>query len=552
MVMYNNSAEVNETPGLEEYLKAIQARKLLVLLAALIGLGLAYLYTNSRVANYSASSRVLVAPSPIRAPNPESPPAPNLETEREVLKSESLADEVVRAVAGVDNARQVLGELKVQFRNTSTVLTLTYTHEDPVVAAAVVNGFASSYTAQRVDQTNDIYQGQLSSVDDAIATITDQVAAIDSQLVSVEGKLNRADPTDLATGEILRADRNRISNERSQLTSELLRQNSGRSALLQKQRGRSIAAKVLELADPPSSPNGFGERILWAIGLIFGVTAGVVVAFIADRLDTTAREESDVELAVGGSVLGSVPPFGYGNRDGASSLVMLSENRSTRIQRAQESFRRLRTSIQYLSNSSNIASFMFTSSRPAEGKSTISSNLAVALAQSGKSTILVSADMRRPTIETTFGIRNESGLSNYLGHTGEEFPPVISIGITNLAFIPSGPLPPNPGELLESQRFRELIVQLEATYDFVIVDTPPVLSAADAAAAATSVGGVVVVVDSRRTDTQTLLQVRSDLERAGARIVGSLLNKDRKKSTRFWSRRDRYAYERVSAQVHSS
>lgn len=549
MVMYANSAEVQETPGLEEYLKAIQARKLLVAMVALLALALAYLYTNDRSASYDASARVLVAPSPIRAPNPDSPPAPNLETEREVLTSEALANQVVDAVNDVDNPRELLSDLKVEFRNSSTVLTLTFTHGDPVVAAAVVNEFAKTYTEQRVQQTAEVYAGQLATFEDSIGTIGQRISTLEDELELVEGAIRRADPADLVRIEQLRADRGRITNERSQNNGELLRQESLRSTLLQRQGGRSVAADVLELADPPTAPNGFGDRIIWAIGLLLGLIAGIVVAFIADRLDTTAREESDVELAVGGSVLGSVPPFGYGNRDGASSLIMMSQNRSTRIQRSQESFRRLRTSIQYLANTNSIASFMFTSCRPAEGKSTISANLAVALAKSGKTTVLVSGDMRRPTIETIFGIRNDTGLSDFLDETGAAFPPIVSIGIDNLAFIPSGPTPPNPSELLESSRFRELIVQLEATYDFVIVDTPPVLSAADAASASTSVGGVVVVVDSRRTDTQTLLQVRSDLERAGARIVGSLLNKDRTKSARFWSRRDRYAYERATAQA---
>ena len=130
-------------------------------------------------------------------------------------------------------------------------------------------------------------------------------------------------------------------------------------------------------------------------------------------------------------------------------------------------------------------------------------------------------------------------------------PPIVSVGVENLAVIPAGPTPANPGELLGSARFRDLIRRLEATYEYVVVDTPPVLSAADSIAASASVGGVVVLVDSRRTDTSTLLQVRSDLDRAGARVLGAILNRDRSRDAGFFSRRDRYAYERASKNLVS-
>ncbi len=552
MVMYNGTFETNETPGLQDYLKAIQARKLLVLCFLLAGVALAYLFTSGRTAEYEAGARVLVAPSPVRSSNSANLPKPNLETEREILASEAVAQVVSSAVVGADQPREILRDLDVEFRTGSEVLSLSYQSPDPRVSAQVVNGFANTYVQQRVTETNAFYEAESSALRVGVDSVNEQIVAIDSDLSRIEREIANVDPTDDASTsqlDTLRAERTVQAGQRSQLTAERIRIQNSLRDLQQQQQGRSVAAAVLELADPPTSPVGLGERLLWIVGGLLGLIAGIIAAFVADRLDTTAREESDVELAVGQSVVGSIPPFSFGTVRGAASLVMLSSNTSTRVQRAQESFRRLRTSIQYISTSDSIHSFLVTSSQPAEGKSTISANLAVALAQAGNTVVLVSADMRRPTIETLFGIRNNSGLSTYLGDQEATFPPVISIGIDNLALIPSGPSPSNPGELLGSTAFRELIIQLEATYDIVIVDSPPVLSAADAPAAAPSLGGVLLVVDSKRTDTETLLKVRSDLERAGARIVGSLLNKDGSRSTKFWSRRDRYAYERASAQL---
>ncbi len=543
--MYSGSFETVETPGLQDYLKAVQARKLLVILFLLAGLGLAYLFTTNRTATYSASTRVLVNPSPARSGTTGNS-RPNLETEREILTSEPIARVVAQEVPDAPSPRDILAGLDVSFRTGSEVLSLTYTYNDPTVTAEVVNGFARTYTQDRIDATAEVYTAERAALASSADGIGEQISAVDAALVDVNDSLGELTPEDTVGADVLRAERTTLSSQRNQLTADLITVQKSLRALTQTEDGASLAAEVLQLADPPSAPEGFPDRLLWIVGGMLGVTLGVIAAFVADRLDTTAREESDVELALGSSVLGSVPPFGRfgGASDG---LVMLSDNTSTRTQRAQESFRRLRTSIQFVGNSDGIRSLLLTSSQPAEGKSTVSANLAVALAQAGQTVVLVSADMRRPTLETIFGIRNVTGLSDHLQSDSQSYPPVISIGVENLAILPSGPPPPNPGELLGLPRFKQLIVQLEATYDFVIVDTPPALSAADSAAAAISVGGVLVVVDSKRTDTEALLRVRSDLERSGARVIGALLNKDRSRSTKFWSRRDRYAYERAAA-----
>ncbi len=547
MVMYNGSFDTSEAPGLQDYIKAVQARKLLVLLLLLIGLGLAYLFTSSRTPVFEASTRVLVNPSPVRTGTTGNTRA-NLETEREILTSEPVARIVAADVDGAPSPRDILEDLDVEFRTGSEVLSLTYTFTDPDVTAAVVNGFAETYTADRVAGTAEVYAAERATLNTSVEGINEQVASIDSALDRNNRQLAALD-IDTADADVLRAERTRLSTQSNQLTAELIAAERALRNLDQQEQGSSVAAEVLELADPPDSPQGLPDSVLWIVGGFLGLIAGIVTAFIADRLDTTAREESDVELAIGKSVLGSVPPFGFGSARGQAAMVMTSDSTNTKTQRAQESFRRLRTSVQFVASTDQIRSFLLTSSQPAEGKSTVSANLAVALAQAGNTVVLVSADMRRPTIETLFGIRNNTGLSDHLQSNSDGYPPVISIGIENLALIPSGPSPVNPGELLGSPRFKELIIQLEATYDFVIVDSPPVLSAADSAAAAVNVGGVVVVVDSKRTDTDTLLQVRSDLERSGARVVGALLNKDRSRSTKFWSRRDRYAYERATAEA---
>ena len=279
---------------------------------------------------------------------------------------------------------------------------------------------------------------------------------------------------------------------------------------------------------------------------MFGLGAGVAAAFVFHRLDRTARETGDIELALGVNVLASIPQFGIGNRSGNSAIVMLAGGRSTRVQRARESFRRLRSAVQFLGVSRDAETYLITSAQPAEGKSTVSINLAVAMAQGGKKVCLVNADLRRPTIERMVGIANSRGLSNWLVDNSASDIMVAVEQAPGLVIIPAGPPPPNPGELLASGGLGELIGELKSQFEVVIVDAPPVLSTADASAIAPSTDGALIVVDSRRTDTDALLRVRDELERTGGRLLGAVLNRDSTDNGPRLSR-DRYAYERVSA-----
>jgi capsular exopolysaccharide synthesis family protein len=309
---------------------------------------------------------------------------------------------------------------------------------------------------------------------------------------------------------------------------------------------RTPAAEVLGEAQRPSTPNGFTTRQIQVAGLVLGLIFGIVAAFVLDRLDKTARDSDDVELALGSPVLSTVPQFGIGNRSGSASLVMLGEKKSASAQRSREAYRRLRSSVQFLATSNDTKSFVITSATPGEGKSTTAANLALAFAQSGARTVLVSADLRRPTIPRLFGISNAAGLSQWLaGDENVELELMLS-NVRNLSIVPSGPTPANPGELLASPRFEALLRHFEQNYDIVLVDTPPIEGAADAAAVAPMTGGVIAVVDSRRTDTNALLQIRSDVSRSGGRVVGAVLNRDKSKNGGIF--RGRYGYyERAAA-----
>ena len=161
---------------------------------------------------------------------------------------------------------------------------------------------------------------------------------------------------------------------------------------------------------------------------------------------------------------------------------------------------------------------------------------------------MVNADLRRPVIERVLGIPgNQRGLGDWLSDPTITNIMVTVPGTPGLVVVPAGPPPPNPGELFATSRFGNLITELTEQFDIVLVDAPPVLNIADASAIAPTVDGTIVVVDSSRTDTDTLLKVRSEIERSGGHLVGAILNRDDSDGGGGVLRKDRYAYERVSA-----
>ena len=189
-----------------------------------------------------------------------------------------------------------------------------------------------------------------------------------------------------------------------------------------------------------------------------------------------------------------------------------------------EQFKTIRTNINFSMPDKDIKSIVVTSSTPGEGKSTISSNSAVVFAQSGKKVLLVDADMRKPTSHHTFGISNSTGLSTVLTRQQTVDQVVHKTEIEGLQVITSGPIPPNPAELLGSKMMDQLISQLTEQYDLVIFDAPPVLSVTDSQILANKSEGTILVVNSGMAEKDGVLKAKEALVASKANILGVVLN----------------------------
>lgn len=213
-------------------------------------------------------------------------------------------------------------------------------------------------------------------------------------------------------------------------------------------------------------------------------------------------------------------------KDAEAGLVAYAEPKSA----AAEAYRTLRTNITFASPDKPVHTLLVTSTSPDDGKSTTIANLAITFASSGSPTVLVDADLRRPHLHTIFGLSNEAGLTTLVADMarskGGAVPklPLQETQVDNLQLLTSGPVPPNPAEILASQRMGELLALLRSKAEYVLIDTPPIIAVTDAAVLAPKVDGVLIVINAGKTKRDLAVKARDMLRQVNANILGVILN----------------------------
>ncbi|KAB7707407.1 polysaccharide biosynthesis tyrosine autokinase [Bacillus aerolatus] len=199
-----------------------------------------------------------------------------------------------------------------------------------------------------------------------------------------------------------------------------------------------------------------------------------------------------------------------------------------------EQYRTIRTNIIFSSVDQAIRSLLITSAGPGEGKSTTAANLAIVFAQQGKSVLLVDADMRKPTMQYTFNLTNTIGLTNVLAKQKSLSVAVVETDVNGLDVLLSGPIPPNPAELLGSRIMEQFLNEAYSLYDLVIFDTPPVLAVTDAQVLANQCDGTILVVNSGKTEADGAIKAKELLQSAKAKPLGVVLNNHKLKESSYY------------------
>ena len=290
-------------------------------------------------------------------------------------------------------------------------------------------------------------------------------------------------------------------------------------SLLGSVEGRTNYISVFEPASTPTrpiSPNVMQTVLMAAaIGLALAVGGALLIEF----LDDTVKTPDDVKRAVDLPTLSSIARLENGAA--ASNLIAIHDPLSP----ITEAYRAVRTSIRVSSVDKPLRTLVVTSSQPSEGKTTLVANLGVVMAQAGNRVVVVDTDLRRSALHKRFDVPNREGLTNLL----LEEEPVLDdwlreTGVENLRVLTSGPLPPNPSELLGSQKMRRLIERLEEEADVVLFDTPPILLVTDAAVLAMEADGVLLLAKSGRVRRAAVQQAAQRLQQLGANVVGVVLS----------------------------
>lgn len=369
-----------------------------------------------------------------------------------------------------------------------------------------------------------------------------------------------------------------IENNKNLLESLLRRQSeTGISARLKGLRKSNI--KVVDRAEVPLSPSSPKKKRNMILALMVGLMGGLGIAFLLEYLDNSIKTSKDIEKYAKLPSLGVVPAFsmdghkkgyGYGEKkssklkahgkkeadsnkevdsswfiadrkkqDTKSSRLVADGKKKEKKQKREtielipyfspkssfsESYRSIRTALLLSSADKNLKSLVVSSPSPREGKTTTISNLAVTLAQMDKKVLLVDADLRKPKLHRIFNKKNLNGLTNFLTSDIRIKELIKPTEIDNLYLINSGPIPPNPAELLNSDKMSNFIEILKQSFDYLLLDTPPILAVSDALVLSTKVDGMILIVWGEKTSREALIRAKEKLDMANVKTLGAIIN----------------------------
>lgn len=498
---------------LRQYFAVLRKWLWLIALGTALAAGTAYVVSAQMTPIYQASTTLLI--NEARSPGPLNyndilTSERTAKTYAERLTKRPVLEEVARQTGlSWDPEKKFPADITVQPVRDTQLIRLSVEHPNPQLAADIANTLPKVFAerneelqASRFASSKENLSRQLASLKADIDTTTQAIDAL------------RTNPN---------ADRAELARLQSTLTQY---QNSYASLLKSYEEVRVAEAQALsniivdEPALVPGEPVKPRKELNTLLAAVVGAMLAVGVAFLIEYLDDTVKTPDDVRQSLGLALLGTITRFR--SRNGESPLVAARHPRSP----ISEAYRILRTNLQFFSLDKPLKTLLVTSASPMEGKSTTIANLGVVMAQAGLSVIIVDSDLRRPTLHKIFGLNNNRGLTTALLPEGGGLDGNLQqTDIENLKVLTSGPIPPNPSELLGSHRMRQLIDQLKSTADAVIFDSPPALAVTDAAVLANELDAVLLVVDAGKTRREVVQHARDILAGVGATILGAALNK---------------------------
>ena len=383
---------------------------------------------------------------------------------------------------------------------------------DAQIAALKARLAAQPTLATTVTETPNAFrtglQQKISDLQAQIPVLQTQIALNDANLAKAQAQIGRYAGLELTLNRLI-AEHDTAQNQDKNFSDQL-------ADLNLREKAHHAAARVIETAQVPTAPVRPKriQSMIFAglIGLFVGLCLALLQEFLDDRINTVADADRVLQLPS----LGHVPALSV------ADAHLLPQMKG--MDPASESYRVLRTNIHFATVDAPARTLLVTSSNPGEGKTTTAANLAFAMAMDGKKVILVDTDLRRPSLHKLLDIPAVPGLTDVLlGHAPLQPTEVMS----GLSVLLAGSTPPNPGELLNSRKFRNLVLELTEQAEIVIFDSPPVLVAADAAILASQMDGTIIVVETGSTKKASARRTLTLLRQARAAVLGIAYNKMR-------------------------
>jgi succinoglycan biosynthesis transport protein ExoP len=524
------------------YWKIIRKRLWFIVPMIVLAVAGAAYYSEQQVPVYSTSTTLFL--------NPRS--NSSMPSYLSVAYAQSLADTYsafmrTRSFAGLVaeeteipmSAGEILGSLSSSLVPETQFFKIQAVHPDPHKAQVVANTAANVLIDQNIarqqaekqqiaaqdNPARQLEQQRLTelqqSLQDELTYYGDRIAALQAQIAGLESK-----PPSAETDQRILALRQELVNYQSLRTDIFGSLVQTQSALASSTGSSDAMADTAVVIDPAPLPLAPLPRqglryILMALAVSLGV--GIGLAFLIEYLDWTIKTPEELDAVYGLSTLGVIGAIRNGsrNRTGQEGLVTLAAPHSP----IAEAFRALRTNIQFASPDKPVGSLMVTSAGPVEGKTLISANLAIVLAQAGKRVILVDTDLRRPRVHKLFDLSRTSGFTDLVIDQENGVEAYLQpTAVDNLRVLACGPLPVNPAELLGSPRVGQVMEQLKEHADVVVYDTPPAATVTDAVVLGSRVDAVIQVVRAGGPRRDVVRRTKGLLEKVGARVLGPVLN----------------------------
>jgi non-specific protein-tyrosine kinase len=486
----------------------------LIILATLITGSVTYLVSKSTAPVYSATTRLLIDESSGGGANDyvailtEQKQATTL---AQLVEARPVLEETIRRLNLPFSTNVLAGNISVSAPTDTQILIIRAEDIDRERVAEIANTIAEVFVEQNVEIRKKTPQ---QTIDNTQATIDEKFIEFEELQTEIASLEALTEPENVAKLSSLNAQSTAIELEINNLAEQ---QRANRAELARASNNNLIQFEEAIAPNAPIRPSVGRNTVL---GLVVGAMLAVGMIFLIDYLDDTVKSPDDIQEDTGLSTLGIIALIQ--GKEAADKLVTLAAPRAP----ISEAFRVLRTNLGFSAIDSGLRSMLITSSSPGEGKSTVVGNLGVVMAQTGKRVIVVDADLRLPTQHKVFGTPNNQGLTTALLDTETPVSQHLqNTRVPGLRIMTSGPLPPNPAELLNSQRMIHIIEELKQECDLVIFDTPPILTVTDAAILGRQVDGCTLVAEVGKTNRSAVIRAIEGLLKADANVFGVVLNK---------------------------